>query len=112
VKEGSVPTARELADQFLCDVATRLNPNTVRIDTNDLNSFCGAVGTLPADELTLLQVSRRLTSLNCRADEKAVGELIGKGRFALDRRDEREVSGPRRCPPPHDGQETPQTGTY
>jgi hypothetical protein len=49
---------------------------------------------------------------NCRADEKAVGELVGKGRFAIYRRDERKVSGPRRRPPPRDGKQTPQTGTY
>src|SRR5262245_8453558 len=31
---------------------------------------------------------------NCRADAKAVGELIGKDPFAFYRRDERKVSGP------------------
>src|SRR5262245_21527330 len=31
---------------------------------------------------------------NCRADQKAVGELIGKDPFALYRRDERKMTGP------------------
>lgn len=31
---------------------------------------------------------------NCRADEKAVGELIGKDPFAFYRRDERKMTGP------------------
>lgn len=31
---------------------------------------------------------------NCRAEEKAVGELIGKDPFALYRRDERKMTGP------------------
>jgi integrase len=72
VKEASAPTVRELADLFLSDAATRLKPNTVRIYTGDLNSFCGAVGTLPADKLTPLHVSRWLASLNVASTTKAI----------------------------------------
>lgn len=72
VNEASILTVRELCDLFLSDAATRLKPNTVRIYTNDLNSFCGTVGTVSSDKLTPLHVSRWLASLNVTCTTKAI----------------------------------------
>src|SRR5262245_38183155 len=47
------------------------------------------------DRMVRLSTNSGVEALgNCRADEKAVAELIGKDPFAFYRRDERKVTGP------------------
>lgn len=52
-------------------------------------------GDRSTDRMVLLYTNSGVAALgNCRADEKAVGELIGKDPFAFYRRDERKMTGP------------------
>jgi L-alanine-DL-glutamate epimerase-like enolase superfamily enzyme len=52
-------------------------------------------GDRSTDRMVRLYTNSGVEALgNCRADEKAVGELIGKDPFALYRRDERKMTGP------------------
>src|SRR5688572_33434581 len=52
-------------------------------------------GDRATDRMVRLYTNSRVEAVgNCRADEKAVRELIGKDPFALYRRDERKMTGP------------------
>ena len=70
-RPASLPVG-ELAELFLSDAATRLKPTTVRIYTNDLTSFSAACGSVLADELTPLHVSRWLAGLAVLPTTKAI----------------------------------------
>jgi len=59
------------------------------------NARLAVHGDRSADRMVRLYTNSGVEAVgNCRADEKAVGEMIGKDPFAFYRRDERKMTGP------------------